>query len=260
MGELSSYLLDFQIFILVVVRMSSFIVTCPVLSSTLIPARAKVILSLLLSFTIFPIINTVDFKLVTTLFAFVQLIGMEIFAGMVLGFVGTIVFEAIRVAGEVAGMQGGFGIVSVMDPQHQQQISIISIFLFLLTTLLFIATGGLIHLMEVIVKSYKVIKIGGASIFPFASIQIASFFTEMIKEAIKLVLPITAIVLTINCVMGLLSRAVPKIQVFLMAFPLNLIFSMTMFLVIMPLYFDMIKGLFDKVYLSFDYFYVMLGA
>lgn len=260
MDNLSILVNNFQIFLLIFVRISSFIFVCPVLSSSLIPARGKIIFALLLSYIIYPSISFHDFTSAVTLFQIILMISHEVFVGMILGFIGTIIFEAIRVAGEVAGMQSGFGIVSVMDPQNQQQLSIISIFLYLIATILFVVSGGLNYLIAIIYKSFKIIHIGNTNIIPVLSLHIASFFDSMINEAIKLILPITTIVLTINIVMGILSRAVPRIQVFLMAFPLNLLFSMLIMVLVMPVYFEMMDNLFSTLYKSFDFFYQFLGA
>ena len=54
-----------------------------------------------------------------TLWGIVQLIIAEFLIGMILGLLVQVLFEAVRIMGQLIGFQTGFAIVNILDPQRE---------------------------------------------------------------------------------------------------------------------------------------------
>jgi flagellar biosynthetic protein FliR len=254
---MEKFLQNWQIFLLIFLRVNSFLVTAPVIGSGQIPARAKVIFSLLLSILTYTLTPEKPL-IVNDLPHFVPLILSEILTGLILGFLATLLFEVIRIAGEIMGMQGGFGIVSVMDPQSQQQISVISIFMFLLASLVFLVIGGGEALVRIIVESFFFLKLGQVSFSHFDPFSVTEYFSNLLKIALKIALPVMGFVFINYMVMGLFSRTAPRVQIFFIAFPLNMVLTLMILIFFMPYYFELMKEIFGIYFQEVDYFWKIL--
>ena len=111
-------------FILVLVRVSGIILTAPVFGSSSTPPQIKVVLSLMLALILYPFIPNI------TVFPdrpdhYILLISSELLIGAVLGIIGRFLFGAVEFAGTVIGFQMGLAMANVLDPQSQEQISLV---------------------------------------------------------------------------------------------------------------------------------------
>ena len=62
----------------------------------------------------------------------------QVLLGVIVGFVASLVFTGIQFAGELIDLQVGFAIANVLNPQTQQNITIIGEFQLALATLIFL--------------------------------------------------------------------------------------------------------------------------
>jgi len=255
---MENFLSKWQIFLLIFLRINSFLVTAPVIGSAQIPSRIKIIISLFLSFSAYTISGETHL-VIRDLTHFTPLILSEILTGLIMGFLATLIFEVIRIAGEIMGMQGGFGIVSVMDPQSEQQISVISIFMFLISSLVFLVIGGGEALVRIIMESFFLVHIGQINFSYLNPEVVVKYFSSLLQLALKMALPIMTLVFINYMVMGLFSRTAPRVQIFFITFPLNMILTLLVLIVLMPFYFQLMQDIFTVYFDEANNFWKMLG-
>ena len=136
-----SYWLDeFHIFLLILLRVSALLIVAPIFGHRLFLARAKVGLAVMVSMVIFPIVDRFDVPVGFLPYA-VMMVG-EVIMGLVIGYAVLLLFIGIQFAGQLAGLQMGFGIVNVIDPASHDQVSIIGQFLNILAILLMLTLDG----------------------------------------------------------------------------------------------------------------------
>ena len=73
---------------------------------------------------------------------YVLLIASEMLIGGVLGIIGRFLFGAVEFAGTVIGFQMGLAMANVLDPQSQEQISLVGRFESVTATLIYLAMDG----------------------------------------------------------------------------------------------------------------------
>ena len=84
----------------------------------------------------------------------------QIFIGVAIGFMMRIVFATVDLAGALIGMQMGLSFAIFFDPDAGGQTAVLSDFLSLIATLLFLAVNGHLLLIEVLVRSFEWLPIG----------------------------------------------------------------------------------------------------
>ncbi|MBN2008086.1 flagellar type III secretion system protein FliR [candidate division KSB1 bacterium] len=213
---------QFYLFAMVFVRITTMMVVLPIFGSRLTPLQLKIALGGLLSFLIVPLLPSHHIPESLNLFILFYHITREVLVGLVIGFATTLVFMAFQFAGTIVGMQMGFGIVNVVDPQSNIQVSIIGQFLYIIAILVFLSLDGHLFLIKALVHSFQVIPLNQA-VFTGKLVQkIISMTAEVFVIAIKIGIPAIAALLLTSVALGVIARTVPQMNVFIVGFPLNI--------------------------------------
>jgi len=101
------------VFLLIFCRISAFFVVVPVFSSQGVPTTFKIGLSFFVALVVFSASGTGI--TVPQDISYVLMILREILIGLLLGFIGYLMFMAIQTAGSFIDIQIGFGIANVID-------------------------------------------------------------------------------------------------------------------------------------------------
>ena len=250
MDWLNINVLYFQYFVLVLARMVSMIALAPIFGSGMVPVQAKIGLGFLISFIIFPIVSRDFPPIPPDLVMFAGLIIKEFLVGALLGLVGAVIFAAVQISGQIFGMQIGFGIVNVIDPLSDIQISILGQFEFLVAILLFIAVGGHQLLILAITNSYKYVPMGAFHMTPALNNQITGILDKMFVVGYKVGFPMIASIFIINAAMGVIARTVPQMNVFVVGLPLNIFVGLAVMAVSISFIAFVLRGYFDQVFVD----------
>lgn len=142
--------------------------------------------------------------------------------GAMLGFAVNMVFAAVKMAGEVAGMQVGFAIVNAFDPMTNSQVSILSQFYYLLAVLLFFVTDGHHVLVEAMFQSCLVIPPFG-SLDPTAGAwYLLNEFGEVFSLGLRIAAPVVLVLLLVSAAMGVIVKTVPQMNILAVGFPVQI--------------------------------------
>ena len=113
---------NFQLFILILVRITGLFVISPVFGRDSLPLAMKVGLSVIISLILLPLkINTFHLSIDNYKILIFWTIS-EFLIGVIIGFIAFIYFTVIYFAGTIIDVQIGFGMVNIMDPQTNVQI------------------------------------------------------------------------------------------------------------------------------------------
>lgn len=215
------------------VRVGAAFVAAPVFSAVSVPLPARIALSgaigvMVLNAT--PIEPPAEIFSVTTF----AMIAAEALVGLALGFVLQIAFAAPLLASEVIGTSMGLGFAAAVDPQNGQSTPALGQFLSLLLTLLFLAVDGHLVLVELVVRSYEVMPPGAAWIAPQRLMNIALFGGYAFLAGLLLALPVGFLLLCVNVVVGMISRAAPALNLFAVGLPASLLMGVVAILLALP--------------------------
>jgi len=170
----------------------------------------------------------------------------QIFIGIAIGFMMRIIFAAIDMAGALIGMQMGLSFAIFFDPDAGGQTAVLSDFLNLLTTLIFLAVNGHLLMIEVLVRSFEWLPIGVESVNASGWGYIARAGVTVFAAGLLLSLPVVGILLIANIALGVLTRAAPQLNLFAVGFPVTLTAGFIGVLWLMTNFAPVLQSLFER--------------
>jgi flagellar biosynthetic protein FliR len=231
------WLSQFHILLLILLRVSAVLIAAPIFGHRSYLSRGKVALSFMVSLIVFPIVADRGFEVPEGIFAYVFMMISEVIMGLILGFIVLLVFVGIQFAGQLAGLQMGFGIVNVIDPQSSNQISILGQFLNILAILILLSLNGHHVILNGLVHSFDVVPLGGVTLPEAVIEKLMSLCAEIFVVAVKISSPIIVALFLVSVAMGILARTVPQMNVFIVGFPVQIGVGMTALSLSLPLFY-----------------------
>ncbi|HEX7684474.1 MAG TPA: type III secretion system export apparatus subunit SctT [Trinickia sp.] len=147
------------------------------------------------------------------------LVAKEALIGILLAYAFGAVMWAIATAGSLIDFQTGASNQSFFDPIAQYEAGPCAGFLNLLAITLFVTSGGLNLLLSALFASYRLWPVAsfaphfGPALLPF----IARGATSIMMWTVKLAAPVVMVLVLVELGFGLVSRAMPQLNVFLMS-------------------------------------------
>ncbi|MDO9597041.1 MAG: flagellar biosynthetic protein FliR [Azoarcus sp.] len=181
----------------------------------------------------------------------------QMFIGIAIGFMVRLVFAAVDMAGSLIGMQMGLSFAIFFDPDAGGQTAVLSDFLSLVATLLFLAINGHLILVDLLVRSFEWLPVSTTVINADGWGYIARAGATVFATGLLLALPVIAVLLVANIALGILTRAAPQLNLFAIGFPITLAMGFFALLLIMTNFGPVVQSLFER---SFDTIPLMLEA
>lgn len=207
--------------IFVMVRIGAAFVAAPVFGAVSIPVTVRVSLSGAVGVLVLaahPVTPPPNIFAVATFVA----IAAEALVGFAMGFILQAAFAAPLVASEVIGGSMGIGFASSIDPQNGRSSPALGQFFSIMLTLLFLSVDGHLVLVDMLVKSYDALPPGAAWMRPEQLKAIAFFGGYAFLAGFLLALPVGFLLLCLNLVVGMMSRAAPSLNLFSVGLPASL--------------------------------------
>lgn len=239
----AAFLNAFGLFLMALMRFSAFFINIPVLGDTFVPNRNKAAIAALSSLLILPSLIITQKMPELTIFGYAIMATKEIMLGFALGYIVLIVTSALRMGGNIIGMQIGFSFVQVADPGSNQSMGLVSEFFQLAGTLCFLVINGHLIMYNAFYKSFALVPPGKIMVNG-AIIEEIILHTKMIFSCgLQLAMPIIALMLLGDVALGIIARTVPKMNIFQLGFALKILGGMVVLTRILPSLLDIVKEL-----------------
>jgi len=221
--SITSAQLDFWIasFIYPLARILALAATAPFLSNAGLPRRVRLILGITLTVAIAPILPPMP-AVSPASGVGLWILTQEVLIGLGMGFSMRILFTAIDMASTIIAFQMGLGFATFYDPQSTAQTSVISNFLTLLATLLFLAMNGHLIYFSVLAQSFLAIPITATPLHASSWYFLAALGGKIFSTGLLLALPLIVVLMMTNLALGILNRAAPQLNLFAIGFPITL--------------------------------------
>ncbi len=244
-------------FMLVLARVSAMMYAFPFFGSPAIAARIRILITLMLSFMLLPVVGVEGLGLDWSLGRLALGTGRELIIGLMVGFGTKFMFEAFSLAGTFAGRQMGFAMAELVDPVTSAPQSMVGQFWALVAILFFLAVDGHHFLIRLMLQNFYLIPLNTGAPQPETGRMLIEGSNEMFRLALKLAAPALILTLMMDVGVGVLSRAMPRFQVFFVVLPLKLIVGIFALVVSLQLF----QALFSAVYAEFqEYMITLLGS
>jgi flagellar biosynthetic protein FliR len=208
---------------LVLARVSCLLYFMPPWDNRLVPVPIKIASILALSLALTPLVKNFLPPVPDSAPALALLVLGEALLGLSLGLIVLLIFNGVRLAGNLAGIQMGFGMVNLIDPGTADQSSVMEDIYFLTATLIFLAAEGHHLMIRMLAESFSQVTVGRLASLPAPVFHLVlPLGSLMFSLGIKLAAPVLAALFLAQITLGLVARAVPQIQIMIVSFPLTI--------------------------------------
>ena len=145
----------------------------------------------------------------------------ETLLGAMVGFVATLIFNAMEFSGTIIGYQMGFAAANVFDPQNMRQTSLMAEFQNIIAVLIFLALDVHHLLIRAMVQSFRLLPPGKENFSGPAIPALLQLSGEIFTLAVQFSAPILVVLLLAGAVLGVMARVFPQLNVFILSYPIN---------------------------------------
>ncbi|WP_257984489.1 flagellar biosynthetic protein FliR [Neobacillus cucumis] len=257
-----NWLNELPILLLVLVRISCFFITVPVFMSRSIPATFKIGLSFFLAMIV--TISTAGPHEIPAFSAeYVLLIMKEAIVGLGLGFIASILFYSIQLAGTLIDLQSGFAMGAMYDPQSGTNANLTGRLKNVLATLFLLSVDGHHLLIQGILESYQWIPVD-AFVPALMDGRISTLILETFKNsliiAFLLAAPVVFTLFIVDLVLGIIGKTSPQINLMVLGFSLKIgVYYLVLFMAL-PGFFLLLQRIFTEMFDSLSEMMRIMGA
>ncbi len=218
------------LFELVLMRVTGFIVANPLFGRNNYPNLVKAGFIMVLSVFVWSMADTAVTPPATLIELVVRLL-LEFGVGITLAFVMRVFFTVVQVGGEVLDAQMGLNMAQVYDASSQINMTVTASLLNVLMVLTFFAENGHYTLLRIFLSSGEVVPYGTATLGQAVASGVAEVFFSCMILSLKLAFPILAAELLGELGMGILMKAIPQINAFVINIELKVIIGLLLLFV-----------------------------
>jgi flagellar biosynthetic protein FliR len=205
----------------------------PIFNRQNVPLRLRIALAGFIAFAAQPALPEMPVVPLDSMLTF-AIVAQQVLIGLTIGFAVRVVFAAVEYAGELIGLQMGLNFAGFFDPVTASQGTAVASFFATMVAWVFVALNGHLVVITALAASFQAFPVGPE---PFAFLTRAQPYrwgAEIFATGLWIALPLVAMLMFVNLVLGFISRVAPQIQIFAVGFPITLGLGMVALLFIVP--------------------------
>lgn len=207
-------------------RLGAVLMVAPGWGEQTTPPTFRLGLAVLVTATLAPSLIGAAPRLPANIMTAIPLIISEIMIGLILGLGARLMMSALQVAGATIGIASGLGFAQQVDPIASQPAAIFSAFFSLMGVVLLMAAGLHRVMIEAAADSYRMFPPGAMPPIGDATQFMIDAVSNAFRLGIQLSAPVLIFSLVFNIALGLVSRLIPQVQVFMTAMPLSVMMGL----------------------------------
>lgn len=205
---------NLEYFLLVMVRVTCFIYVAPFFSMSNTPRRVRIGLGILVTILLYQTIphEALEYQ---TLLGYFIIVMKEAVTGLLIGFAANLCSTVVSFAGHIADMEMGLSMSSMLDPSTNQTSTISGIYYNYMVLIILMISGLEQYLLKALAETYTLIPVNGV-IFKSDELmsEMVGFMSDYIVIGFRICLPIFAVMIILNAVLGVLAKVSPQLNMF----------------------------------------------
>lgn len=236
---------ELEYFLLISCRVTCLIYAAPFFSMNNTPRRVRVSLSLVVSYLLYISLPTQTIPAYDTVLGYAVLVLKESITGLLMGYACNVCTTIASFAGRVIDMETGLSMASLMDPTTKENTSITGMIYSYAFTLILIITGIYEYILKALAESFQLIPIAGAVFRTDALLNaMLSFMASYLLIAFRICLPMFAVMILLNALLGILAKVAPQMNMFSVGMQLKVLVGLSMLFLTT----GMLPGITDRIY------------
>jgi len=214
-------------------RIYMVVLTMPVLGSKSVPQSVRVLLCIMISWTLLPSIEPVfgvDLLSLESLLISVQ----QLLIGILMGFVLLLVSAGLTFAGQSIAFAMGLGFASMVDPQNGTNVPVLGQLFVIVSTLIFLQVNGHIIMLGLLSDSFQTLPIAIDGLTRNTYWELITWSSRIFVVGIMMALPAIAGIMLVNVGLGVMTKVAPQMNIFSVGFAVNIFFGLFLMIAILP--------------------------
>ena len=202
-------------------RIGACLMVAPMFGARFVPARSRVVLAAAITALVIPLVPAPAIAPFSAQ-GFV-VVAQQLLIGVAMGFALQVIFDSLGLAGQLLANSMGLSFAFNVDPLRGSSTAALGQLYIILATLTFLALGGHLALLEVLVNGFTTLPIGTTGLGHEGLWMMVLWGGQLFAGAVMIALPGVTALLIVNLAFGVVSRAAPTLNLFAVGFPISLV-------------------------------------
>ena len=205
-------------------RIGACLMVAPMFGARFVPARTRVLLAAAITALVIPLVPAPTIAPFSAQ-GFV-VVAQQLLIGVAMGFALQVIFDSLGLAGQLLANSMGLSFAFNVDPLRGSSTAALGQLYIILATLTFLALGGHLALLEVLVNGFTTLPVGTAGLGREGLWSMVLWGGQLFAGALMIALPGVTALLIVNLAFGVVSRAAPTLNLFAVGFPISLVIGL----------------------------------
>lgn len=228
-------LLAFEYFLLILVRITSFVFVAPFFSLPNAPGRVKIGFSFFVALLVFGLVPEPQVAY-DDVIGYAIIVLKEGITGLLIGFAANICNSIVLLAGNIIDMNMGLSMATEYDPITRTNAPITGNFYNYMVLMLLLVSGMHRYVLTAIVESFQLIPVNG-QLFQWDSLMegMLEYMGQSMILGFRIALPVFACIMILNCILGVMAKVAPQMNMFSVGMQLKILTGMVVLLLTIQL-------------------------
>lgn len=217
-------LITFEYYILVLVRIASFVAVAPFFGLNTVPTRVKAGFAATLAIVIAQVSPAeVSYG---GMVAYSVIVVREAITGLMIGLMANISTYIIGFAGRMIDMEVGLAMAQEYNPMTRTQESITGNLYYYTIMLLLLITDMYHYIVRAIADTFTLVPVN-TQVFDwdYLAENMISFISDMFFIGFRIMLPVFVCLMILNCVLGIMAKVAPQMNMFAVGIQVKIFFG-----------------------------------
>ena len=236
-------------------RVGACLMVAPMFGARFVPARMRVLLAAAITALVVPLLPAPTVAPFSPQ-GFV-VVAQQLLIGVAMGFALQVIFDSLGLAGQLLANSMGLSFAFNVDPLRGSSTAALGQLYIILATLTFLALGGHLALIEVLVNGFFTLPVGTGGLGREGLWAMVLWGGQLFAGAISIALPGVTALLIVNLAFGVMSRAAPTLNLFAVGFPISLVVGL---LIVLSSIGPLQEGVASLLAQGFDFLRLLVGG
>lgn len=210
------------VFIVVLARIGGLVTFAPFWSHNAASPKVRIVLAFVLALLLTPIISEKIATPPSETMALAAVLILEIIIGLLMGFVGKLVFGAFEFAAHLISSQMGFSLAGMIDPSTQAHTTAFGTIAQMIALMVLLGVDGHYWFLGAAVKSFSSVAPGEFVMNGQILDILLKLSASSLTVGVTLAAPAIIILLAVEFALEFFGKTAPQFQIFILGFPIKI--------------------------------------